>query len=155
VVTICNAVLDDAEVILELQKLAYQSEAKLYNDWSIPPLTQTIESLREEFSSSVVLKATIGGRIVGSVRARVNDGTCAIGRLIVHPDFQGRGIGSKLLQAVERECDDVVRFELFTGSRSEANIRFYQRHGYIITRTESLSQTVSITFLEKVSIRSF
>jgi hypothetical protein len=43
----------------------------------------------------------------------------------------------------------VARFELFTGSKSEANIRLYQRHGYTITRTSQLSPTVSIVFMEK------
>ena len=148
-VEIGHATLDDAENILALQKLAYQSEAILYNDWSIPPLMQTIESLREEFSSLVILKAVAGGRIVGSVRTKVTGETGAIGRLIVHPEFQGRGIGSRLLQTIEHSCDKVTRFELFTGSNSENNIRLYQRAGYRITKTQSLSPLVSITFLEK------
>ena len=42
-----------------------------------------------------------------------------------------------------------AKFELFSGSKSEANIRLYQRHGYTVTRTESLSPTMLITFLEK------
>ncbi len=147
--TIDRATLEDAETILALQKLAYQSEAKLYNDWSLPPLTQTLESLREEFTTSVILRATVDNRIVGSVRAKVSGDTCAIGRLIVHPEFQGRGIGSKLLQAIEASCAGATRFELFTGSKSEANIRLYQRHGYAITRTQTVSPTVTLTFLEK------
>ena len=148
-VTISHAAPEDAEDILALQKLSYRSEAALYNDWSIPPLTQTIESLRGEFTTSVILKAMFGERIVGSVRAKVVGDTCAIGRLIVHPEFQGQGIGSRLLKMIERSCNDVVKFELFTGSRSENNIRLYQRAGYCVTRTQSLSPAVSITFLEK------
>lgn len=147
--TIDRATPEDAETILALQKLAYQSEARLYNDWSLPPLTQTLESLREEFTTSVILKATVDNRIVGSVRAKINEDTCAIGRLIVHPEFQGRGIGSKLLQAIEASCTGAAKFELFTGSKSEANIRLYQRHGYAITRTQTVSPTVTLTFLEK------
>jgi ribosomal protein S18 acetylase RimI-like enzyme len=139
----------DAEAVLALQRLAYESEARLYGDWTIPPLTQTIESLRDEIATSVVLKATAEERLVGSVRARVTSGVCAIGRLIVHPDFQRRGLGSKLLQDVEARFPGAARFELFTGSRSEANVRLYQRHGYTITRTQTLSATVSLVFLEK------
>jgi ribosomal protein S18 acetylase RimI-like enzyme len=148
-VTISDASTGDAEVILALQKLAYQSEAKLYNDWSLPPLTQTLESLLEDLTHSIVLKATIGDRVVGSVRARRDGETCAIGRLIVHPELQGQGIGSQLLRSIETRFGDVARFELFTGSRSEGNIRLYQRHGYTITRTQPMSETLSITFLEK------
>jgi ribosomal protein S18 acetylase RimI-like enzyme len=148
-VTISAASTEDAEAILVLQKLAYQSEAKLYNDWSLPPLTQSMESLLEEFTNSIVLKATLGDRLVGSVRARQNGDTCSIGRLIVHPELQGQGIGSQLLRSIEARFNDVSKFELFTGNKSEANIRLYQRHGYAITRTLPLTQTLSITFLEK------
>ena len=150
-VSISHATPEDAEDILALQKLAYQSEAVLYNDWSIPPLTQTIESLREEFPSLVILKATFGERIVGSVRAKVAGDTCAIGRLIVLPEFQGKGIGSRLLQTIERSCNNVAKFELFTGSKSESNIRLYQRAGYRITKTQVLSPSVSTTILEKTA----
>ena len=33
---------EDAEVILQIQRLAYQSEAVLYQDWNIPPLTESL-----------------------------------------------------------------------------------------------------------------
>jgi ribosomal protein S18 acetylase RimI-like enzyme len=149
-ITIGPASLNDAEAILALQKLAYQSEAKFYDDWSLPPLTQDLASLREELGASLVLKATATeDRLVGSARARVEDGTAAIGRLIVHPEFHRRGIGSALLEAVEAACPGAARFELFTGSRSEASIRLYQRHGYTVTRTEPVSPTLSLTYLEK------
>jgi len=148
-ITITTASTDDAAEILALQKLAFQSEAKLNNDWSLPPLTQALESLIEEFNHSIILKATLGDRLVGSVRARQEGDTCLIGRLVVHPDVQGQGIGSQLLRDVEARFHDAARFELFTGSRSEANIRLYQRHGYRVSRTQSLSPTLSITYLEK------
>jgi ribosomal protein S18 acetylase RimI-like enzyme len=148
-VAITAASTRDAEAILALQKLAYQSEATLYDDWSLPPLTQTIDSLHEEFTHSIVLKATLGERIVGSVRARQNGDVCAIGRLVVHPEVQGKGIGSQLLCSIEARFVRVAKYELFTGSKSEGNIRLYRRHGYTITRTEPLSQTVSIVFMEK------
>lgn len=147
--TICHAGLEDAGEILALQRLAYQSEARLYNDWSLPPLTQSLETLRVEFGESVVLKAILDGRIVGSVRARAVLGVCAIGRLIVHPDCQGRGIGSLLLKTIEAEFPEVSGYELFTGSLSEANIRLYQRHGYSISRTQSLSPAVTLVYLNK------
>jgi len=148
-VTIRMASKEDAAAVLALQKLAYQSEARLYNDWAIPPLVQTIESLLEEFAGSVVLKAMLDDRLVGSVRARLNGDTCEIARLAVHPDLQGRGIGSELLRSIEDRFDNVARYELFTGSKSEANIRLYERHGYKITHTKPMSEKVSFTFMEK------
>ncbi len=54
---IAPATIDDAPAILDLQKLAYHSEAILYRDWSIPPLTQTLAELRAEFTDWKILKA--------------------------------------------------------------------------------------------------
>jgi ribosomal protein S18 acetylase RimI-like enzyme len=139
----------DAEEILDLQKLAYQSEAILYNGWSIPPLTQTLDEIKKEFAETTVLKACNPDRIIGSVRASVRNGTCEIGRLIVHPDFQGNGIGTQLMLAAEAEFPSATRFELFTGSRSAGNIRLYERLGYRIFRTVQLSQLVELVFMEK------
>ena len=93
-----------------------------------------------------------GEHIVGSVRAKASAGICAIGRLVVAPDFQGRGIGSKLLQHIEASFAAAVStYELFTGSKSEANIRLYQRHGYSVVRTQAFSPTISLTYLRKAA----
>jgi len=90
-VIIEKATVSDAGELLVLQKLAYRSEAKIYNDFRLPPLVQTLESMEEDFKNHLFLKAVIDGRIIGSVRVNAREGTCYIGRLIVHPDFQNRG----------------------------------------------------------------
>jgi GNAT superfamily N-acetyltransferase len=147
--SIVRATTGDAPEILELQKLAYESEARLYNDWTLPPLTQTLPSLVDEIAFSVVMKAMDGDRLVGSVRAREIEGVCQIGRLIVHPQVQGRGLGTLLLRQIESEFPQASAFELFTGSRSEGNLRLYERLGYRRSREKVLSPAVTLIFLEK------
>ena len=112
------ASVDDSAAILDLQKLAYQTEAAIYNDFSLPPLTETIEDWRSNFSNRVILKAVDQGRIIGSVRAYQDGKTCHIGRLIVHPDHQRQGIGTQLMNQIEASFGAVERFELFTGHRN-------------------------------------
>jgi len=139
----------DAADILALQKLAYQSEAELNRDYSIPPLTQTLAEIRSEFSTLRFLKATAGGRLIGSVRAGLCDGTCRIGRLIVHPEFQNRGIGRRLLREAEALFPEAERCELFTGERSERNLHLYRSAGYREFRREALNDRVTLVYLEK------
>ena len=125
-----TADINDAAQILLLQKEAFQSEAKAYNDFEIPPLTETIDELKQLFKNHIFLKATVDGKIVGSVRASLNNGTCHIGRLVVDPKFQNQGIGKKLLCEIERKCASCKRFELFTGIKSAKNIHLYEKAGY-------------------------
>lgn len=146
---ITQADINDAEEILKLQKIAYQSEAKLYNDYTIPPLIQTLEEISEQFSNYTFLKAIQDGNIIGSVRAYVENSTCYIGRLIVQPDAQGRGIGTELMYEIERVFSECKRYELFTGDKSEKNIRFYERLGYQIFETERVSDKLTLVFMEK------
>jgi len=141
--------MEDAKEILDLQKLAYQSEAEIYNDYTIPPLTQTLEEMRNDFEKQVFLKASMDGRIIGSVRALLKEGTCFIGRLIVHPDFQKRGIGTQLMQGIERYFGRVCRFELFTGHKSDRNIYLYQKLGYQVFKTETVTEDLKLLYMER------
>ncbi len=140
---------DEAEAILKLQYLCYQREAALYDDYSIPPITQTLASLTADYSTHRILVARLGTEVVGSVRASAKDGSCLIGRLIVHPRLQNQGLGGRLLTAIEREFPTVSRYELFTGDRSESNLHFYQQRGYVPFRTQALTPVVKIVYLEK------
>ena len=146
---IVDASSDDAEAILALQKLAYASEARRYDDWTIPPLVETLDSVRRQIAEHVVLKAIVDGRLAGSVRGVVTDGVCEVCRLSVDPALQRRGIGSALLAAIEARFPDVEAYELFTGNRSVENLRLYDRQGYRHARTKVLSPAVSLVFLRK------
>ena len=144
-----RANVEDAPEILELQKLAYQSEAAIYNDYTIPPLMQTLTEIEADFEKQVFLKVTIDERIIGSVRGYMGEETCFVGRLIVHPDFQNRGIGTRLLSEIEQTFSQAKRFELFTGNKSERNLYLYQRQGYKLFKTGTISEEAGLVFLEK------
>ena len=144
-----QAAVQDAAEILALQKLAYQSEAELYDDYTIPPLTQTLDEIEAAFDWQLFLKATVEGRIIGSVRAHAKEGTCYIGRLIVHPDCQNQGIGTGLMREIENRFEQAKRYELFTGDRSERNLYLYSKLGYKPFRQETLTNRVVLVFMEK------
>lgn len=146
---IVPAKISDAEEILALQKLAFQMEAERYNNYAIPPLLQSIDELEEEFNTRLILKALIGGEIIGTVRAYEKDGTCFIGRLAVHPDLQNQGIGTALMRAIEKRFAP-TRYELFVGAKSENNIHLYTKLGYSIFKTGGeCCGSVEALFMEK------
>lgn len=139
----------DLEQILKLQYLAYQSEAKLHNNYSIPPLMQTLEDVQKEFQDGIILKATDDtGVIVGSVRGYTKDNTLYIGKLIVHPEYQGRGISTKLMQMIESEYPS-HRYELFTSDKSVKNLAIYEHLGYSRFKEISVTPELKLIYLEK------
>ncbi|MBN2024826.1 MAG: GNAT family N-acetyltransferase [Pirellulales bacterium] len=139
----------DAEEILALQRIAYQSEAAIYPGCYLPPLVESLDDVRTQCASMTVLKALAGGRIVGSVRAAAQNGTCHICRLIVHPDHQNRGLGARLMRTVEASFPEVKRFELFTGHKSQRNLRLYAKLGYQIFKTTPRCPELLLVYLEK------
>jgi ribosomal protein S18 acetylase RimI-like enzyme len=148
-VKIIRAGIENAAEILALQKLAYLSEAEKYNDFKIPPLLQTLPEIEAEFSTNVFLKAELGPAIIGSVRAFSMNDTCHIGRLIVHPRYQGNGIGSALLSEIEKYIGTAGRLEIFTGKDSLASIHLYKKHGYRQSKFAKLSDKVELVYMEK------
>ncbi|WP_399922984.1 GNAT family N-acetyltransferase [Streptomyces kanamyceticus] len=154
-VTISEATEADAEQILKLQYLCYQSEAELYGDYSIEPLTQSLDSIKAELTTGTVLVARLRDEVVASVRGTVDaDGTARIGKLIVHPRMQRHGLGGRLLNAIERQlgADGTTKsFQLFTGHRSEQNLQLYRKHGYAPVQTRRVNDRLTVVTLAKDS----
>ena len=148
-VTISKALKTDLKEILELQYLAYQSEAALFGNKDIPPLKETIEEVEEEYQKGLILKMTDpNGVIIGSVRAYEDGGTVYIGKLMVHPDHRRKGYGKMLLSEIEKYFPG-RRYELFTSTRSVDNIRLYESVGYREFDRKKIDEELEFVYMEK------
>ena len=143
------AKVSEAQKILDIQKEAYLSEAKIYDDYNIPPLTQTLKEIESEFDNHTFYVAKLKGMIVGSVNIRVEGNTGHIGRLIVVPNSQNQGIGSILMDYVESTHSELDAFELFTGYKSERNLFFYSKRGYQEFKRQTLHEKLLLIFMRK------
>ncbi len=149
---ICKAEYDDLEEILTLQKFSYEENGRRYNNFNIPPLTQTLDDIREEFKKQIFLKAeNEKGKIIGSIRAYEENNFCHIGRLMVSPEYQNNGIGSNLLKEIEKGFPNVKKFKLFTGCKDEKNICLYKKNGFSICGEENLGEDFYFVLMEKES----
>lgn len=140
----------DAGEIHTLQLAAFLSEGRAYDDLSIPPLVEDAEASIQRLKQGGVLKAVAGTRIVGSVQVTVDGAVARIGRLIVAPDWQGRGLGGRLLRVAEQLAPaEVTSYELFTGAESDRNLGLYQKAGYREVRRERQTPKVELVLLTK------
>lgn len=122
---------DDLPEILALQKRAFMEVARLLGRYDLPPLTQTLEETRKEAADNIILKYVSNGRIAGTVRGRMlGNGNCLAGKLSVDPRLQGKGIGRKLMSALESYFPDCKAYELFTSPETPNTVHLYSSLGY-------------------------
>lgn len=150
-VTIRPIEVSDAGEVLTLQRAAFVQEALIYDTVRMPALTQSLDELEAELVDNLGCVARAQHRTVGAVRAQRDGELLLVGRLVIAPDVQGAGIGSRLLEAVEQRGRDrgCRTAELFTGSLSEANLRLYTRLGYRETQRVDGDDGIQQVFLRK------
>jgi tRNA (guanine37-N1)-methyltransferase len=126
----------DAGELLTLQRACWMQEQQANPDVEIPALHESLDDVRAWLGEWTVLVVRRAGRLVGAARARPGaDGRWDIGRLMVAPDLQGAGLGRRLLTAVEEAAPaEATAYELFTGARSDRNLRMYRKAGYRLRR---------------------
>lgn len=145
-----SATEHDLDEILFLQKRAFYGQALIYNDFSLPPLVQTIDDLKEEFGVKSIYKVECNGKIVASIRCYIRGAVLYIEKLIVDPDFQSMGIGTQVMREIETRYSSIVdRYALFTGDKSARNIHLYEKLGYKRVRQEPTNRNYSLIYMEK------
>ncbi len=74
----------------------------------------------------------VGGAIAGVVVFYAHQDHVHLENVAVSPDFQQRGLGSKLIEHVERTAmrDGFLRVELYTNAKMTENLGIYPRLGY-------------------------
>lgn len=149
---ILPATAADASTILLIQQQAFAAEARLCKDFQIPPLTESVDMVHEHIKHATVLTAWDGERLAGSIRGLSSGEVCTVRALSIDPELQGKGIGSRLLAAIEQAHPKVARFELLTNVIMESNVRFYLRHGYQVTEKRIHSDKITLAFMTKPGV---
>lgn len=143
------ATIEDLPEILNLQLLAFQPVAETLDWYDAPNLHETLAQARKVFLNYTTLKLmTDEGYLIGSVRGKVENGSLYIGRLMVLPEFQGKGFGSRLIQQIEA-CLPHNRAWLNTCEQLRGNVRLYKRLGFIPFGHERINDHLTRVFMEK------
>ncbi|MFD2670610.1 GNAT family N-acetyltransferase [Marinicrinis sediminis] len=148
-ITLREAIYTDYPSILALQRTAFQIEADFLQDNTIQPMTQSLEELEREMKTSLCIVACKEGRIVGSVRASVQDETYVIAKLIVDPSIQNEGLGQRLMRAIEQTCPAGYKLKLFTGKHNHKNIYLYEKLNYKQVSEEVVTARLQFVHMEK------
>jgi putative acetyltransferase len=131
----------DAPAILTVHLAAASNGGGLAREPDEMDLAAIESSLARPFQDGVALIAWIDGRPAGEIHAsryaprqfahNLTELTVA-----VHPDFQGRGVGAALFEALFAEAGKMAppieRIELLCREGNDGALRLYQRLGFVI-----------------------
>ena len=141
--------IEDVPELLELHDKAFFAIAAEVDWLDAPGLKESLEQVREDFPKYMTLKMlSDDGKIVGSVRGRVEDGSLYIGRLMVLPEFQKNGYGRILLRKIQSVLPH-SRAWLDTSGDVPETVSFYEREGFRTFESKRFENGVSWIFMEK------
>lgn len=147
-----HALETDLDEVLLLQKICFEVDISLFNDFTIEPVKSTKEEIIDEFKNKTILKVVYKDKIIGSVRGHIEKNICQITKLIVHPDFENIGIGKKLIESIENEFNKCESYEMFTRKESYKNVKIYKSIGYVPYKEELFLEKYNMIYLRKSNI---
>lgn len=148
-VLIQEATIKDCDKMLDVQHHAFLP-VSLRLDWmDAPNLTETPDMAEKAFADYLNLKMTDEkGNIIGIIRGDLQDGSLHISRLMILPDYQGKGYGTLLLRAIQARMPH-HRAWLNTCEQLPGNVHLYQREGFRPFRREKINDHLSRVYMEK------
>ena len=143
---------DDAEAVAGLARRAYAK-------W-VPVLGRPPRPMVEDYTAAIadhrIDLHERNGRLIASLETRNEPDYLYLVSVAVDPEFQGQGIGLKLLthaEALAREAGH-AEVRLKTHGLMEFNVVFYQRHGYEVFERETHETYGTVVHLRKVLSQS-
>lgn len=142
IITIIKATNNDAEKLTEIKKRTFDEEVNkwLTNredviDYNIqPPGYSSIEMTKYMIRELEYFKVLQNEEIVGGIIVTISGKSYGrIDRIFIDPSYQGKGIGSRVINLIEDEFPNVRIWDLETSSRQTNNHYFYEKMGYKTT----------------------
>jgi GNAT superfamily N-acetyltransferase len=130
-VEVRRATARDAKAVYEIVLRAVrETNARDYPGSVIDRLAATLpEKVASKLEEWQAFVAVVGGRIVGtgSLNGQI------VSSVFVHPDYQGRGVGAKLMDAIEAVANAQSGSVLTVQSSISAQ-PFYSKRGFAVVR---------------------
>jgi ribosomal protein S18 acetylase RimI-like enzyme len=120
-----------------LQQAAYAQNRRLLGAEPLPLQVDYTDIL----ASHEVWLAEQRSSLIGVLILEPRADDLLIWSVAVAPAMQGTGLGNRLLAEAEAHCRalGLARLRLYTGEPLTGNIAWYERHGYMRERVETLA----------------
>jgi ribosomal protein S18 acetylase RimI-like enzyme len=138
---------EDANAIRRLTREAYAKWVPVIGREPKPMTADYDAALRKHRFDLL----SVSGTLAALLETDHADGRLLIVNLAVSPDFQRRGLGTRLMahaEAIGRSLG-CARLWLYTGKLMAGNVELYTRLGYRIDREEEIDRGIIRVFMSK------
>ncbi len=135
------------EKILNVQIASYKIEAEIIGFDEIPPLKDTINTLKQ--CNETFYGYFIDDILAGIVSYKIENDTLDIHRVAVHPSFFKRGIAKELINFVEK-INNIKNIIVCTGKENIPAVKLYMKNGYKKIKDIKIKEGFYLTSFEKI-----
>lgn len=135
------------EQIVDLQKQAYILEAELIDFYDIPPLKDTIDTLKQ--CDEIFYGYYADDVLAGLISYKLEEEVLDIYRVAVRPEYFRRGIARQMIEFVGSINNGIKRIIVSTGLKNQPAVSLYLRLGFKKVREVEVTEDVYIACFEK------
>lgn len=148
--------VEEAEELLQLQKIAFAELLNIYQDYETNPANETVDLIRERLQqqNSTYYFIVIDTVKIGAIRTVTLDkNIMRISPIFILPMYQGQGYAQNAMAMVEEQEVSIEKFRIETIKQESKLCYFYKKIGYEKTGSEYpiTPQMTLITFEKKRS----
>jgi len=132
-ITMRKARLEDMEGIYNVIKLAFEDYRKInYREAAIQSAIVSKSEIQRRINEELMIVAEENRQIVGTVTGTIEGETIHVKTLATHPCFQNLGVGTRLMEEIEKEAVGAgcYKVSLFTTPVMKSAIHLYEKRGY-------------------------
>lgn len=138
-----------AKEMLEMQKEAYEVEAKLIGSREIPPLKETLDDLMacgEQFFGYYIEK-----ELAGAISFKSTPEEIDIHRVMVSPKHFRKGIGRKLVIYLEERFKN-KNLIVSTGAKNQPAVQLYTQLGFVKVGEQEVGNGLILAHFQKEKV---
>ncbi len=140
----------DSAAIAEVLHEAFAVYREHYTPEAFAIVTPSSDEVATRFDEGPQWVAVADGDVVGTVSVTVEEGDLYVRSMAVSPRAQGRGIGHRLLEAIDEYAatTEMTRIFLYTTYFSAGAREMYEKHGYEWVRDTTAEEWYGVPGLE-------
>jgi len=122
----------DAVAIVSVQNAAFHDDFQRYGE--CPAYDESVVKVRESIASDIVYKVIFDNALIGVAHVKRRSANHYYLRVLcIHPTYQHRGVGSRMLRRLFASHPEATEWSLITPKDNHGACSLYEKAGFICT----------------------